>query len=144
MKDRTKEEKVFTVVSAFTILFAVCILLLTGSFAAARELRLKKNIEGYSLEAAFSQNPPIVGRNDVMVVVTDPSGKSVANASVTVNYFMPPMPGMPPMNYTAKATFRNGGYGTSMDLIMRGPWNIAIKAGVGQKQLRMNVLIDVR
>jgi hypothetical protein len=128
-------------------IFAIFVISLLGTRALsvyARELTVKKMVNGYSIEAALSQNPPILGKNDLYVTIVDHTGKNVASAVVVVNYFMPPMPGMPPMNYTTKANVRSSGYQATVDLIMKGPWNIVIRAGVAGQQLRMTVLIDVR
>jgi hypothetical protein len=109
-----------------------------------KDFVVRRNLEGYTLNVALNRNPPILGKNDIRVEIKDSQGKNVVDAPVTINYFMPPMPGMAPMNYTLKAAPRDAGYSATMDLIMQGPWNIVIRAGVPGKQLRMTVLIDVR
>lgn len=109
-----------------------------------KSLAMSRSMNGYNVNVALSQNPPIMGKNDVRVEINDAGGKRVTDADVTVNYFMPPMPGMAPMNYTVKALPRSSGYDATMNIIMKGPWNVAIRAGVGGKQLRMTILIDVR
>ncbi|MEW6668934.1 MAG: FixH family protein [Thermodesulfobacteriota bacterium] len=114
------------------------------SSAYGKDFVVRRNVEGYTLDVAMNRNPPILGKNDIRVEIKDSQGKSVVDAPVTINYFMPPMPGMAPMNYTVNAAPRDGGYGATMDLIMQGPWNIVIRAGVAGKRLRMAVLIDVR
>ncbi len=122
----------------------VLLILVSAVPAYAKDFAVRRNIDGYTLDVAINQNPPILGKNDLRVEIKDSTGTYVVGAPVTVNYFMPPMPGMPPMNYTVKASSRGSGYGATMDLIMKGPWNIVVKATVGGKQLRMTVLIDVR
>lgn len=112
--------------------------------ASGKDFVVRKNVEGHTLQVTIYRNPPILGKNDLRVEIKDSQGKNVVDAPVTVNYFMPPMPGMAPMNYTVKADPRDGGYAMTMDLIMQGPWNIVVRAGVAGKQLRMTVLIDVR
>lgn len=112
--------------------------------AHPKDFVVKRNVQGYTLDVALNQNPPILGKNDIKVEITDTQGKHVVDAPVTINYFMPPMPGMPPMNYTVKAAPGGSGYAATMNLIMKGPWNIVVKANVAEKQIRMTVLIDVR
>jgi hypothetical protein len=85
-----------------------------------------------------------MGKNNIRIEIKDARGQSVINHSVTVNYYMPPMPGMPPMNYTLKAVPNGSGYMATMDFIMTGPWNIVVKTTVSGKQLRLTVPIDVR
>jgi len=123
---------------------AFLLMLLFAGSAQGKELVVKRNVQGYSIDVTLKRNPPILGKNDVRVEIKDSQGKEVVEAAVAVNYFMPPMPGMAPMNYTIKAAQDGSGYGATMDLIMKGPWNIVIKADVAGKPLRMTVLIDVR
>ena len=85
-----------------------------------------------------------MGKNEIRIEINDVRGQFVTNNLVTVNYYMPPMPGMPPMNYTLKAVPYGSGYIATMDFIMTGPWNIVVKASTAGKQLRLTVPIDVR
>ncbi|HEY3275108.1 MAG TPA: FixH family protein [Syntrophorhabdaceae bacterium] len=112
--------------------------------AFARDFVVRRNVGGYTLDIAIDRNPPILGLNKVKIGVKDTQGKALTDIPVTVNYYMPPMPGMPPMNYTVKALPRGAEYTMTMDLIMTGPWNIVIKATVQGKLLRVTVPIDVR
>ena len=52
---------------------------------------------------------------------------------MAVNYFMPPMPGMAPMNYTVKASPDRFGVQCDHGPDHEGPWNIVIKANVAGK-----------
>jgi hypothetical protein len=108
------------------------------------DYKVRRTVEGHTLDIALNRNPPIMGKNDIRVEIKDARGQFVTNTLVTVNYYMPPMPGMPPMNYTLKATPHGSGYTATMDFIMTGPWNIAIRTTVAEKQLRLTVPIDVR
>jgi nitrogen fixation protein FixH len=112
--------------------------------AYAKEFAVGKKIDGYTLNVVLSQNPPTTGKNGVRIEIRDPQGKPVADAPVTVNYFMPPMRDMPPMNYTVKTQLHGSEYRATMDFIMRGPWNIVVKADVGTKQFRVVIVVDVR
>jgi hypothetical protein len=66
------------------------------------------------------------------------------DAEVSANYYMPPMPNMPPMNYTIPAPLQGKEYRATMDLIMTGPWSIVIRARIEGKWLRIIFPIDVR
>ena len=92
------------------------------------------------MTVTLSQNPPILGKNNIKIEIKDSLGEPVTDASPIVNYFMPPMPGMPPMNYKVKATPDKSEYNATMDLIMEGPWNITVMAKVAGKRLKMTVL----
>lgn len=110
----------------------------------ARDLRVRKKFEGYTIDATLTRNPPILGNNEIVIQVRDGSDKSVVLPAIMVNYYMPPMPGMPPMNYTVKARQNGQSYQAMMNVIMAGPWIIAIRATVPGKTLRMEIPIDVR
>ena len=61
------------------------------------------------------------------VAIRGADGKPVVDAKVLVNYYMPPMPRMAPMNYRADAPFSAGRYRVAMNFIMEGPWYIVVK-----------------
>jgi hypothetical protein len=96
------------------------------------------------VEITINRNPPIVAKNQLGVDIRDPQGKPVKDLTVMVNYYMPPMPGMAPMNYTVPASPKTDGYVVIMDLIMAGPWNIVVKTNVAGKRLNATFPIDVR
>jgi len=125
-------------------LMVILLIFLGMSIAYGRDYAVRRKIDGYTVDVSINRNPPILGKNDLRVEIKDSLGKYVLNMPVTVNYYMPPMPGMPPMNYTVQASPRGSGYGVTMDLIMTGPWNIVIKVNTAGKPLRMTVPIDVR
>lgn len=114
----------------------------TASFA--RDFIARKKIDGYAVEIAIDRNPPIIAKNELRIIVKDPQGKPIRGLALSVNYFMPPMPGMAPMNYTVQAKPQGDGYVVIMDLIMAGPWNIVVKTVVQGKRLIVTFPIDVR
>ena len=61
-----------------------------------------------------------------------------------VTYYMPPMSGMPPMNYTIPTQLKNTAYCATMDLIMTGPWNIVIRLRNQGRWMKTIFPIDVR
>jgi hypothetical protein len=120
------------------ILFAMAMV------ADARDLRVRKKTEGHTIDATLNRNPPILGNNEIAIQIRDSADKAAVLTAVIVNYYMPPMPGMPPMNYTLRARQNNDTYRATMNLIMSGPWIIAIRAIAQGKTLRMEIPIDVR
>ena len=124
------------------------VILLTFLFLSdmsfARDYRARKKTPNYSLEMSIDRNPPIVDKNRLTLEIRDNSGKEVADAKVLVNYYMPPMPGMPPMNYKTFAKLSGNSYIVIMDLIMSGPWNIIVKISRGGKTDTARFTIDVR
>jgi hypothetical protein len=100
--------------------------------------------DGLAFDIAINRNPPVMGDNTIRIQIKDSRSTPVLGAEVLVNYYMPPMPRMAPMNYTVPAPFKEGAYCAEMDLIMAGPWNIVIKAKTGEKWSRVVFPIDVR
>jgi hypothetical protein len=63
---------------------------------------------------------------------------------VLVNYYMPPMPRMAPMNYTTDAKLKGKKYKATMNLIMSGPWVIAVKITLDGKTTTAKFNIDAQ
>ena len=85
-----------------------------------------------------------MGENTIRIEIRDTGGKTLTGARVSVNYYMPPMPGMVPMNYTIPASPDGSGYVAKMSFIMTGPWNIVIRVESGGSPWRVTFPIDVR
>ena len=115
-----------------------------GDPCEAADYRVRKNVEGLAFDIAINRNPPVLGDNEIRIEIRDAEGHAVLDAEVLVNYYMPPMPRMAPMNYTVPAPLKGKEYRAVMDLIMAGPWNIVIRAKTQGKLLRMTFPIDVR
>ena len=115
-----------------------------GDPCEAADYRVRKNVEGLAFDIAINRNPPVLGDNEIRIEIRDAEGNAVIDAEVLVNYYMPPMPRMAPMNYTVPAPLKGKEYRAVMDLIMAGPWNIVIRAKTQGKLLRMTFPIDVR
>lgn len=122
----------------------VLILVISAADSEARDYKVRKKRSGFTIDVAINRNPPVLGDNTIRIKIKDRSGKEVSGAEVHVNYYMPPMPGMPPMNYTIPAQSENGDYLATMDLIMTGPWNVVIKVKDAGGSWRVMFPIDVR
>lgn len=110
----------------------------------AGDYRVRKKADGLVFEITINRNPPVMGDNEIRIEIKNDQGNAVSGAEVLVNYYMPPMPRMVPMNYTIPARPRNGEYRAVMDLIMVGPWNIIIRSKIEGKSFRVMFPIDVR
>ncbi len=128
--------------SCLFVLFLLTIVFISDGQAG--DYRLRKKNRDYTLDIAINRNPPIMGNNTVRIKIKDAQGKYLAGAKVDVNYYMPPMPGMPPMNYTVPADSESDEYTATMDFIMTGPWNIVVKVNDGKNSWRATFPIDVR
>lgn len=107
--------------------WGILILILLTGFSAAhsKDLELTGKAGDFEVHTRIDKNPPILGPNQMEIEIRD-SGRRVTDASVMVNYYMPPMPRMAPMNYTTKAELKGEKYRATMDLIMAGPWIIRV------------------
>jgi hypothetical protein len=130
--------------STITVGLTVLVLAALAALCHAADYRVRKMAEGLTFEIGINRNPPVVGDNAIRIEIRDSQGNPVQNAEVLVNYYMPPMPRMAPMNYTVPAAFKDGAYRAGMDLIMAGPWNIVIKAKNSGRWTQVAFPIDVR
>lgn len=107
--------------------WGICIvaLLMAVPPVYSRDLDLTGKSGEFEIHARIDRNPPILGRNNIEIEIKD-SGGRVTDAVVSVNYYMPPMPRMAPMNYTTNAELKVEKYRATMDIIMAGPWIIRI------------------
>jgi len=85
----------------------------------------------------------VVGDNHLWIYIKNCEGKRVEDASIVVNYYMPPMPRMAPMNYRVSTALKNGVYGTQLHFIMEGPWVIAIKINRSGRMITAKFNLDV-
>jgi hypothetical protein len=118
-------------------------LLLSVGIVCAANTTTKKAGE-YTVEVTIDKNPPVAGKNNVDIVVKDETGKAVTDAKVMVEYSMPAMPGMPPMNYKANAALKSDRYKTVIELSMAGPWNLAVKVSRNGKTDTARLTLDAK
>ncbi|OPY68450.1 MAG: hypothetical protein A4E57_01787 [Syntrophorhabdaceae bacterium PtaU1.Bin034] len=119
------------------------VLLLVAGFAFAATTITKKAGD-YTVDATIDRNPPVTGKNNVDIRVSDKTGKAVTDAKVLVEYSMPAMPGMPPMNYKSEAALKGEVYRAVITPSMAGPWNLAVKIARGGKTDTAKFTIDVK
>ena len=68
----------------------------------------------------------------------------MTDAKVLVNYNMPPMPRMAPMNYRTDVKLKGDRYRATMNFIMSGPWIIAIKITRDNKTVTTKVNVHAQ
>ena len=83
----------------------------------------KKN--GYDLKL-YTKTTPISGNNDFFVKLSK-DGAIIDNAKMKIKVFMPEMPGMPYMEYKAKAKRIDGEYKMEINFSMSGTWQYHLK-----------------
>jgi hypothetical protein len=109
------------------LLISTLILFLMAALSDGRGIEVKKRAGEIEAEMRIDRNPPVLGDNNIEIELRDSVGKTVTDAKVLVNYYMPPMPRMVPMNYTTDAKLKGEKYRATMNFIMSGPWIIAVK-----------------
>lgn len=126
-----------------TIWLLIVVLLVAGS-AWAKDFALTKKAGDLAVAIKIDKNPPVVGNNNMEVVLKDGSGKEVTDARLAVDYGMPAMPGMPAMNYKTNAMLHGNMYHAVMNLSMSGSWNVTIKISRQGKTASTRFTIDAR
>lgn len=131
------------VISLLTITFLFSVLCLVG-IVAAKEYEVNKKTGEYGVLIKIDRNPPIAGKNNVEISITDASGKAVTDAKVALSYSMPPMAGMAPMNYKTDAELKGNAYRVTVNYSMAGSWNNDIRITRAGKTESVKFTIDAK
>jgi hypothetical protein len=123
-----------------SLLAVVC----SGGIVAAKEYEVIKKAGDYNVLIKIDKNPPVAGKNNIEIAITDASGKAVTDAKVVLSYSMPPMAGMAPMNYKAEAEIKGTIYRAKVDYSMAGSWNNELKITRGGKTASARFTIDAK
>jgi hypothetical protein len=124
------------------LLFSVVVLLVGTAWG--KNYEITKKVDDYTVKVEIDKNPPIVGNNNVSITVQEGSGKTVTDAKVKVDYSMPPMSGMPPMDYKAEAALKGNEYKAILNFSMAGSWNTVIQITRGDKVKKVKLNVDVK
>ena len=126
------------------LLISTLILFLTVALGDARGIEMKKRVGDLEAGMRIDRSPPVLGDNNIEIELKDAAGKAVTDAKVLVNYYMPPMPRMAPMNYTTDAQLKGDKYKAKMNFIMSGPWIIAVKINHAGRTSTVKFNIDAQ
>lgn len=129
-------------ISRMTVVVALVMLVAVGMVFAADTITKKTG--DYAVDFTLDKNPPVVGKNNITIVVKDKSGTPVTDAKVVVEYSMPAMPGMPAMNYKSTAQVKKEEYIAVIEPSMAGSWNVAVKINKGGKTDSAKFSLDVK
>jgi outer membrane translocation and assembly module TamA len=124
------------------VMAVVVLLLMVGVVYGANTITKKAG--DYTVQVATDKNPPITGKNNVDVTITDKSGKAVTDAKVVVEYSMPAMAGMPAASYKTNAELKSDIYKAVIEPSMAGGWNMAVKISRGGKTETAKYTLDVK
>ncbi len=126
------------------LVLAVMLVLLVAGAAGAKDYEVTKKAGDYNVVVKIDRNPPTTGNNNLTVSVKDGAGADVTDAKVSVDYSMPAMPGMPAMNYSAKAELAAKEYKAKVNFSMSGSWNMVIKILRTDKTTQVKFTVDAR
>jgi hypothetical protein len=122
----------------------VLLVLFVAGVTFAKENVVQKKAGDYSVEIKMDRDTPVVGSNNVEIVIKDKAGKVVTDAKVVVTASMPSMPGMPAMENKADAKLDGGKYKAKIDLSMGGSWNMSVRITQGGKTATAKWTVDAR
>jgi inner membrane protein involved in colicin E2 resistance len=122
----------------------VLLVLSVAGTAFAKEYAVQKTAGDYSVDIKMDKENPVVGSNNVEIVIKDKAGKAVMDAKVVVIATMPAMPGMPAMENKADAKLDGGKYKAKIDLSMGGSWNMSVRITHGGKTATAKWTVDAR
>lgn len=93
---------------------------------------------GVPIEFTINPNPPRAGRNALAVVVRQPDGAPVTDATVKTVFSMPAMPSMNMPAMRSEAALGHAGAGVyrgSLDVMMNGRWEASVTVTRGGQRL---------
>ena len=114
-----------------------------GVQGPGKEYKAQGMAGDYLVDIKMDKGPPVVGANNIEIVVTDKGGKAVTDAKVLVTASMPAMPGMPAVENKAKAKPDGGKYKAEIDLSKGGSWNVSVLIVQGGKTSTAKFTVDV-
>jgi YtkA-like len=109
-----------------SIVFSLIVLTLMMVSACAKGYESQKSAGDLKVMLSVDRYPLIKGDNSLTVKIADAAGKATTDATVSVRYFMPPMPGMAPMEYKTQAVLKGDGYSFSANIPMEGGWKAEV------------------
>jgi len=122
----------------------ILVLCFLSNTAWAGVYEAKKKTGEYEVGIKVDRNPLVLGDNNISIEIKDGGGKYVTDTKVLVNYYMPPMPRMPPMNYRTDAKLKKEQYRATMHFIMSGPWYIVVIINRAGKTSTAKFNVDVQ
>lgn len=128
----------------FNLIIAAMVVLLGVGIAQAKDYEITKKAGDLAVTVKIDKNPPVTGTNKMNIAIKDAAGKNVTDASVAVEYGMPPMPGMGAMNYKTNATLKDNSYLATVNFSMTGPWYINIKINRGGMTQTVKLNVDIK
>jgi len=112
-------------------------------FVAGTVFAVQEKAGDYLVNIKMDKDPPVVGANNIEIVVTDKGGKAVTDAKVLVTASMPAMSGKPAVENKAEAKPDGGKYKAKIDLPQGGSWNMYVRVIKGGKTSTAKFTVNV-
>ncbi len=108
--------------------WAVLVVIISLAIVAGctRGYASRKNAGDTIVTMKADRYPLVKGDNTLTVEVTDQAGRAITDAKVDVRFYMPPMPGMVPMDSATQAVLKGSGYSFTVNPAMEGGWKLDI------------------
>lgn len=114
-------------------------------FGCSKGYESQKSVGDLTVVLTADRYPLVKADNTLSVKVTDSAGKAVTDAKVAVRYYMPPMPGMAPMEFNTQAMLKGSVYAFTANVPMEGGWKIEISvAQPGKPAVMATFNLDAR
>lgn len=109
-------------------LLAITVALVSAGmlFGCSKGYESQKTVDDLKITLSVDRYPLVKGDNTMSLKVADAAGKAVTDAAVNVRYFMPPMPGMAPMDFNTQAALKGDRYLFSANVPMEGGWKAEV------------------
>jgi hypothetical protein len=137
-----KEERMK--ILAFLTLVFMLSLFCSFDTVAAKDYEVDKKAGDLTVVIKIDKNPPVAGKNNIEIAITDTSGKVVTDAKIVVAYSMPPMPGMAPMNYKTDTELKGNVYKAQVNYSMAGSWNNEVRITRSGKTVSTRFTVDAK
>jgi hypothetical protein len=129
------------------IYYGIIVTLATAAvlFGCAKGYETQKSAGDLKITLSVERYPLIKGDSAMTVQVTDSSGNAVTDAVVNVRYYMPPMPGMAPMDFNTQAVLKGDRYAFTANVPMEGGWKTEVSvARPGKPSVSATFNVDAR
>jgi len=114
------------------IIFTMMAIFVT-TFLNADVIEQNGEMDGYNVNL-YTKSTPISGNNEFFVKLSK-DGTAIKDAKMKIKVFMPEMPGMPYMDYKAKAKLIDGEYKMMINFSMGGTWQYHLKFKTSDKKV---------
>ena len=105
----------------------ITILMLTAGLCRAEGFEITGKAKTCTAKVTFLEGQPVKGSNRVRIDIIDASSRHVKDAQVEIEYFMPSLPGKPPMmDYHVTAKRVGAAYEAFLKLDMTGEWKMVL------------------